>query len=217
MTSRQSQLDSKYRASSTSRNVNTSRTMHKFANVRHPSVPYNRSTYSKTNKEGPKSFFKGAVEFLQASDRNSLGDRDQSLKKILDDSKVQKHYNEKVKESLDQDMANYGLLHLKSNSKVCKTIDVNAVMNTQRHANEVSKHGSSVGFDLIDVLQKGTISAKMTQNSALKHNTGINMNRLNTMSQTPKETSMRMDTGHAMSRTDVKSKKEPIVVINVED
>ena len=49
-------------------------------------------------------------------------------------------------------MANYGLLHLKSNSKVCKTIDVNAVLNTQRHGNEVSKHGSSVGFDLIDVL-----------------------------------------------------------------
>ena len=57
----------------------------------------------------------------------------------------------------------------------------------------------------------------MTHNSALKHNTGININRLNTNSQTPKETSMRMDSGHEMSRTDVKSKKEPIVVINVED
>jgi len=85
------------RVSSSSRCDNTSRTLARNSPVqpRHSSVvPYNKSVFSKRNPQPQKTFFKGAVEYLLASDRNSLGDKDQTLKKILDDSKVQKRYNE---------------------------------------------------------------------------------------------------------------------------
>lgn len=82
--------DSKMRASSTSRAMDTSRTVRQsISKLRHQSVaPFNRSVYSKFQPEQSKTFFKGAVEYLLASGKNSLNDNDQSLKKILDDSKV---------------------------------------------------------------------------------------------------------------------------------
>ena len=58
--------------------------------LRHASVPFNKSIYAKTNAQEssatPKTFFKGAVEFLRASKNNSLGDQDKGVMKILDDT-----------------------------------------------------------------------------------------------------------------------------------
>ena len=60
--------------------------------LRHCSVPFNKSFYARTNakesSQTPKTFFKGAVEFLRASKNNSLGDQDKGVMKILDDTQV---------------------------------------------------------------------------------------------------------------------------------
>ena len=53
-------------------------------------MPFNKSTYARTNAQEssntPKTFFKGAVEFLRASKNNSLEDKDKGVMKILDDT-----------------------------------------------------------------------------------------------------------------------------------
>ena len=80
--------------------------------LRHASVPFNKSIYARTNAQesstSPKTFFKGAVEFLRASKNNSLGDQDHGVKKILDDTDVQKHFEKSVKKSNKDDVINSG-------------------------------------------------------------------------------------------------------------
>ena len=61
----------------------------KISPTRHASVPFNKSPYCKTSKDQPKTFFKASMGFLQAPNKGALVDHDQSVKKILDDSKVQ--------------------------------------------------------------------------------------------------------------------------------
>ena len=78
------------RSSSTSRtgNMTDRRRKDRVSPPRHASVPFNKSPYFKTSKDQPKTFFKASVSFLQANKNEALHDNDQSLKKILDDSKV---------------------------------------------------------------------------------------------------------------------------------
>ena len=57
-----------------------------------------------------KTFFKGAVEYLQGGEMSSMADNDDSLKKILDDQLVMRKYTEKMNEGQLQDFINQGLL-----------------------------------------------------------------------------------------------------------
>ena len=84
-------LDSKLRASSTSRVQDHSRFHRNDSKMRHSTVqPFNKSTYSKTQAgmDQPKTFFKGAVGFLQASLNGSLNDKNEGVKQILDEKIV---------------------------------------------------------------------------------------------------------------------------------
>lgn len=76
---------------------------------RHTSLPPNiKAVLDLANR--PKTFFKGAVEFVQHTERSSLADNDDTLRKILDDSAVVSVFEDRQKLSVIQDYVNKGLL-----------------------------------------------------------------------------------------------------------
>lgn len=158
MTSTHSGIPDSKRASSTSRCMNTSRTMvrNSMSKSRHQSVaPFNKSIYGKIKPEIPKTFFKGAVEYLLAGNKNSLGDRDQSLKKILDDNTVQKRFNEDLRRSKEEDFFNSGMSSMRSSKVIRKPVNVkHGLMQNSRHALSKPRFG-----DLNDILLKTSINA----------------------------------------------------------
>ena len=107
-------MDSAMRAKSTGRTLDTRRTQHEKESDRHSSVqPFNKSIYGKMHPKQPRSHFKASVEFLQATQRSSLGDGDQTLKKILDDNRVQQVFNERVQVSHKEDDIRSGIASLR--------------------------------------------------------------------------------------------------------
>ena len=56
------------------------------------------------------TYFKASQEFLTATQNQSLNDRNQSVKKVLDDDKVMKLYEKSIKQDKNQEMVNRGLV-----------------------------------------------------------------------------------------------------------
>lgn len=109
LTTRLSQVDSTMRSSTVRRTTNTDRARNTQQRVtRTLNLPFNKTVYAKMAEEQvqPKTFFKGAVEFLQANERSSLADTDDGLKKILDDSLVHRKYKEHARQSQELDLVN---------------------------------------------------------------------------------------------------------------
>lgn len=78
-----------------------------------------------------RTFFKGATEYVIATGTdNSLADKDHSLKKILDDSKVQKRYNEEVRKSKEEDLVNT-MASMRSSKVVRKPVTLKQVLFQQ--------------------------------------------------------------------------------------
>jgi hypothetical protein len=101
--------------------------------ARHTSLPMNstRHTKMKEIQDRPKTFFKGATEFLQGGEYSALADKDETLKKILDDQAVVRVYEDRERTSLVQDYINRGLLPEKA-LKSKRNINLNSVCSAMK-------------------------------------------------------------------------------------
>ena len=133
--------------------------------------PFNKSIHARTKaaKGEDRTFFKGATEFLQVQSargvRNSLGEQDEILKKILDDSAVQKSLKKTMEKSKEDDMVNSGYMVIKPNgTKVRKIINVDSKF--LRGSRASGAKNSPLGLHLSESVQKSNFMAGQMPTSA---------------------------------------------------
>ena len=96
--------------------------------IRHQSVvPYNKSYYGRKERSPNRTFFKGAAEYYvdMGDNNNSLTDRDQAVKKILEDQRVKERVEQDVRRSREEDLVNTSI---NSSRIVKKTITLKDVV-----------------------------------------------------------------------------------------
>lgn len=143
--------------------------------ARNRSVPFNQSKYMKYKEvaDRPKTFFKGATEFLQGAEKSALADKDQTLKKILDDQAVTRVYEDRKQEGLVRDYINKGLLP-ENSIRYKNKINLNSIMENRQRFYAIDS-----GFsDLNSTLQTRNRTAIRTANSPNSMN--VTPLRLNT-------------------------------------
>ena len=149
-----------------------------------------------------KTFFKGAVEFLQVTDRSSLADNDDTLKKILDDSQVQRKHETREKESKLLDYINQGLLPAKTIKKPRK-IDIDKITSALKSQSRVQF--SSFGTPIETELSKISNEAPKKGQDLLSQFLSQRQKNLQSTSTSPKGSNLRhvQNTDASPSRKDI--------------